>query len=123
MKVVITVDDVGMAPKLISLRFVEFFKPFPLNSFSLLCTVGGLLAFFWVLFFLWGGAVRCSIENGTEGVFLATLVVGYSLLHLLKASGTPHRTAIGFPMAIIALCSIRYSTRRYMAWKELKNGS
>ncbi|NOQ22691.1 MAG: hypothetical protein GQ565_08595 [Candidatus Aegiribacteria sp.] len=107
--------------RLISLRFVEFFKPFPLNSFSPLYTIAGLLALFWVLFFLWGGAVRCAFENGTEGFFLATLVSGYSLMHLLTASGTPHRIAIDFLMAILALYAIRYSLQRYLAWKELKN--
>ncbi len=107
--------------RLISLRFVEFFKPFPLNSFSPLYTLAGLLALFWVLFFLWGGAVRCSFENGSEGFFLATLVAGYSLMHLLTASGTPHRIAIDSPMAILALCGIRYTVLRYMTWRELKH--
>ena len=107
--------------RLISLRFVDFFKPFPLNSFSLLYTAAGLLALFWLLFFLWGGAVRCIFENGTEGLFLATLVAGYTLMHLLTASGTPHRIAIDFPMAIIALCGVRYAALRYLAWRELKH--
>jgi len=107
--------------RLISLRFVEFFKPFPLNSFSLLYTIAGLLSLFWVLFFLWGGAVRCSFENGSEGFFLATIVAGYSLLHLLTASGTPHRIAIELPMAILALSGIRYSVLRYLARRELKH--
>lgn len=106
--------------RLISLRFVEFFKPFPLNSFSPLYTLAGLLALFWVLFFVWGGAVRCSYEHGYEGFYIATIVAGYSLMHLLTASGTPHRIAIDFPMAILALCGIRYSIRRYLAWRELK---
>jgi len=106
--------------RLISLRFVEFFKPFPLNSFSPLYTLAGLLALFWVLFFIWGGAVRCSYEHGYEGFYLATIVAGYSLMHLLTASGTPHRIAVDFPMAILALCGIRYSIRRFLAWRELK---
>ncbi|MEN8208310.1 MAG: hypothetical protein ABFR50_03565 [Candidatus Fermentibacteria bacterium] len=104
--------------RLISLRFVEFFKPFPLNSFSPLYTLAGLLALFWVLFFLWGGAVRCCCESGPEGFFLATIAAGYSLMHLLTASGTPHRIAIDFPMALIALCGIRYTVRRYKAWRN-----
>ena len=114
-------DNPVLTLRLISLRFVEFFKPFPLNSFSPFYTIAGLMALFWVLFFLWGGAVRCFLENGTEGLFLATLVAGYSLMHLLTASGTPHRIAIDFPMAIAAMCGVRYSARRYLAWKELKN--
>jgi hypothetical protein len=116
-------ENPALTMRLISLRFVEFFKPFPLNSFSPLYTLAGLLALFWVLFFLWGGVVRCSYENGYEGFFLATIVAGYSLMHLLTASGTPHRIAIDFPMAIIALCGIRYSVRRYLAWRELNNAN
>ena len=114
-------DNPVLTLRLISLRFVEFFKPFPLNSFSPLYTAVGLLSLFWVLFFLWGGAAICSVENGSEGFFLATLVAGYSLMHLLTASGTPHRIAIDFPMAIAAMCGIRYSVRRYFAWKRLKD--
>lgn len=113
-------DNPVLTLRLISLRFVEFFKPFPLNSFSPFYTIAGLLVLFWVLFFLWGGAVRCSLENGAEGFFLATLVAGYSLMHLLTASGTPHRVAIDFPMAIAAMCGVRYSVRRYLARKEQK---
>ena len=111
-------DNPVLTLRLISLRFVEFFKPFPLNSFSPIYMVTGLLALFWVLFFLWGGAVRCSLENGAEGFFLATLIAGYSLMHLLTASGTPHRVAIDFPMAIAAMCGVRYCMKRYVAWKE-----
>ncbi len=111
----------GLTLRLISLRFVEFFKPFPLNSFSPIYTAAGLLALFWVLFFMWGGAVRCFLEKGTEGLFLATMLAGYSVMHFLTASGTPHRVAIDFPMAIAAVYGISYSVRRYMAWKVLKN--
>ena len=107
--------------RLISLRYVEFFKPFPLNDFSPIYTIAGLLALFWVLFFLWGGVAICFLENGMEGLFLATLVAGYSLMHFLTASGTPHRVAIDFPMAIAAICGVRYTVRRCLAWKELKN--
>lgn len=104
--------------RLISLRFIEFFKPFPLNAFSPLFTVIGLLSFFWVLFFLWGGGVRCLFRNGAEGFYLSTCVAGYALMHLLTASGTPHRVAADFPMAILALCGVAYSVRRYRASRE-----
>ena len=114
-------DNPVLTLKLISLRFVEFFKPFPLNSFSPFYTAVGLLSLFWVLFFLWGGTAICSVENGSEGFFLATLVAGYTLMHLLTASGTPHRIAIDFPMAIAAACGIRYSAKRYLAWKKQRN--
>lgn len=112
----------GLTLRLITLRFVELFKPFPLNAFSPLYTIVGLLFLFWVLFFLWGGAVLCALNRGPEGFFLATLVAGYSLMHLLTASGTPHRVAIDFPMAILAAGGLEYSVRRYSAWRERNNG-
>jgi hypothetical protein len=105
--------------KLIAIRFVEMFKPFPLNSFSPLYTLAGLLAMFWVLLFLWGGAIRSAFHNGPAGFYLATLVAGYALMHLLTATGTPHRVAIDSPMAILALIGVRYSVQRYEAWKRL----
>ena len=108
--------------RLILLRFVEMFKPFPLNSFSPLYTVAGLLAMFWVLLFLWGGAVRCAFHGGLEGFYLSTLVAGYSLMHLLTASGTPHRLAIDFPMAVLALFGVRYTVERFAAWRKLRRG-
>ncbi|OPL19535.1 MAG: hypothetical protein AVO35_10250 [Candidatus Aegiribacteria sp. MLS_C] len=104
--------------RLISLRFIEMFKPFPLNTFSPLYTLAGLAALFWVLFFLWGGAWRCALHRGPEGFYLATAVAGYSLMHLLTASGTPHRVSIDFPMAVLALTGLRYSAERYRAWRE-----
>ena len=107
--------------RLISLRFIEFFKPFPLNSFSVLYTLAGLLSFFWILFFLWGGAVRCCFIKGTGGLFIATGVAGYALMHLLTASGTPHRVAIDYPMAILAVVGVQYSLERYQSWKAARN--
>lgn len=112
----------GLTLRLITLRFVEMFKPFPLNAFSPLYTVAGLISLFWVLFFLWGGAVRTALNRGPEGFFLATLVAGYSLMHLLTATGTPHRVAIDSPMAILAAVGLEYSVRRYAARRKLKNG-
>ncbi|MBN2586183.1 MAG: glycosyltransferase family 39 protein [Candidatus Fermentibacteraceae bacterium] len=108
--------------RLITLRFVEMFKPFPLNSFSPLYTLAGLLAMFPVLFFLWGGAARCAFHGGIAGFFLSTLVAGYTLMHLLTATGTPHRVAIDFPMAILAVLGLSYSVGRFTAWRELRSG-
>lgn len=108
--------------RLISLRFVEMFKPFPLNSFSPLYTLAGLLALFWVLFFLWGGAWRCALHFGAEGLFLSTAVAGYSLMHLLTATGTPHRVSIDYPMAILAVIGLRHSAERYRAWRDDRTG-
>lgn len=107
--------------RLISMRFIEFFKPFPLNSFSVLYTLAGLLFFFWILFFLWGGAVRCCLRKGTGGLYLATGVAGYALMHLLTASGTPHRVAIDYPMIILAVAGVKYSLDRYQSWRAVRN--
>jgi hypothetical protein len=68
-----------------------------------------------VLFFLWGGGVRLAFREGTGGFFLATLVAGYSLMHLLTATGTPHRVAIDFPMAVMAAAGLSYTVRRFKA--------
>ncbi len=107
--------------RLISLRFIEFFKPFPLNSFSVLYTLAGLLSFFWILFFLWGGAVRCCFSKGAGGFYMATGIAGYALMHLLTASGTPHRVAIDYPMVILAVGGVKYSLQRYQSWRAVRN--
>ena len=107
--------------RLISMRFIEFFKPFPLNSFSVLYTLAGLLSFFWILFFLWGGAVRCCFSKGAGGFYIATGVAGYALMHLLTASGTPHRVAIDYPMSILAVVGVQYSLERYQSWRAARN--
>ncbi len=107
--------------RLISMRFIEFFKPFPLNSFSVLYTLAGLLSFFWILFFLWGGAARCCFSKGAGGFYITTGVAGYVLMHLLTASGTPHRVAIDYPMAILALVGVQYSLERYQSWRAARN--
>jgi len=101
--------------RLITLRFVEFFKPFPLNSFSPLYTMAGILGFFWVLLFLWGGAVLAAVRYGAKGFYLATITAGYSLMHLLTASGTPHRVGIDFPMAVLALIGVKHAAERFRA--------
>jgi hypothetical protein len=98
--------------RLITLRFVEFFKPFPLNSFSPVYTIAGLLAFSWVLLFLWGGAWIAVRRHGAAGIYLATAAAGYALMHILTASGTPHRVAMDFPMAILAIIGLRHCGER-----------
>jgi hypothetical protein len=108
--------------RLILLRFVEMFKPFPLNSFSPLYTLAGLLSMFPVLFFLWGGTVRCAFHEGVTGFYLSTLVAGYTIMHLLTATGTPHRVAIDFPMATLAALGLSYSVVRYSAWRSQRGG-
>ena len=106
--------------KLMFLRFVEFFKPFPLNEYDPLFTVAGILGISWVLVFLWGGAWICATRYGPEGFYLATAVAGYCLMHLLTASGTPHRVSIDFPMAILALLGVRYSVERMKAGRKIR---
>ena len=108
-----------MTLRLISLRFVEFFKPIPLNRFSLVFIAAGIISMFWLLFFLWGGAVVAAKSFGTVGLYIATGTAGYALMHILTASGTPHRVAVDFPMAILALIGVRYSVNRYSARRRI----
>jgi hypothetical protein len=92
-------------------RFVEFFKPFPLNDFSMAHTVLGILSFFWVGVFFAAGSIRL-LKFGREGVFLAGVIAGYILMHLLTASGTPHRVALDPPLFIASLAGLRYFVAR-----------
>jgi len=101
--------------RLMTLRYVEFFKIFPLNSFSTAYTLAGIVSMFWLLFFLWGGVILAAKWFGTAGLYLATGVAGYALMHVLTASGTPHRVAVDYPMAILALIGVRYSIQRILA--------
>ncbi len=100
--------------RLMSLRFVELFKPFPLNAFSPGYTLAGLLFFFPVLLFLWGGALLI-LREGAGGVYLSTAVAGYCLMHILTAAGTPHRVSIDFPMVIMAVYGLRHAVARLAA--------
>ena len=97
-----------------ALRFAELFKPFPLNAFSPLYILAGLAGFFWVLLFAGGGSILAALRGGAEGIFLATTVWGYSLMHLLTVSGTPHRVAIDFPLIVLATMGLAHS------WKRLR---
>jgi len=92
-------------------RFVEFFKPFPLNDFSLAHTVLGILSFFWVGVFFGAGSIRL-LKFGSQGIFLAGVIAGYILMHLLTASGTPHRVALDPPLFIASLVGLRYCVAR-----------
>ena len=93
-------------------RFAEFIKPFPLNHYSLAHTLVGLVSFFWVgLFFVTGTILM--IRMGGKGIFMSGVIAGYILMHFLTASGTPHRVALDFPMAIAALLAVRYVVNRF----------
>ena len=92
-------------------RFVEFFKPFPLNDFSLAHTVLGLLSFFWVGVFFAAGTIRL-LKYGRKGVLRAGVIAGYILMHLLTASGTPHRVALDAPLFTASLIGLRYFSSR-----------
>ena len=93
--------------ELVSLRFMEFFKPFPLNDFSAIHTLAGLLFFFWVTVLMVPGGLLVMRKADPAGIFIALGSAGYSLMHLLVASGTPHRVAIDFPLVILALSALR----------------
>jgi hypothetical protein len=93
-------------------RFVEFIKPFPLNRFALFHTVIGLLSFFWVGLFFAAGLV-IMLKRGPAGIYIAGVIAGYILMHLLTASGTPHRVALDIPLAIAALIGLKHSRSRF----------
>lgn len=97
-------------------RFTEFFKPFPLNHFSPVHTGLGLISFFWVGVFCFAGVVL-MVRRGWSSVFMAGVTAGYILMHLLTASGTPHRVALDIPLVIAALIALRYSLQRFRAGK------
>lgn len=106
----------GMFCHLAACRFVEFFKPFPLNRFSPAHTALGLISFFWIgLFFLAG--VILLLRKGWSGVFMSGVIGGYILMHLLTASGTPHRVALDIPLVIASLSAVKYSFERFRAGK------
>ncbi|PIE53129.1 hypothetical protein CSA37_03240 [Candidatus Fermentibacteria bacterium] len=88
-------------------RFAEFFKPFPLNSFSLLHTIPGFMSFFWVGIFFLAGIFLFLYRKG-QGIFLSGVMAGYILMHLITASGTPHRVALDIPLFIAAMTGLRH---------------
>jgi len=98
-------------------RFAEFFKPFPLNRFSPVHTMLGLLSFFWVGVFFFAGMLLL-IRTGRVGVYTAGVIAGYILMHLLTASGTPHRVALDVPLIIASLVAVKYSFERFKAGKS-----
>jgi len=100
-------------------RFVEFFKPFPLNDFSPAHTVIGLLSFFWVGVFFAAGTILI-LHRGPPGVFLAGVIAGYILMHLLTASGTPHRVALDIPLFIASLVGLKHTLERFRSGKDHK---
>ncbi len=99
-------------------RFAEFFKPFPLNDFSFAHTFLGMLSFFWVGLFFAAGTLLL-VYRGSPGVYLAGVIAGYIFMHLLTASGTPHRVALDVPLFIAALMGLKFCRDRYRASKEL----
>jgi hypothetical protein len=107
-----------LVPRLVSIRFTEFFKPFPLNSYSMIFTLGGLLFFFWVLVFMVPGSLRLLSLGGAPGVFVACGVWGYVLMHLMTIGGIPHRVAIDFPLIVVASAGLRTTYCRWRAGRK-----
>lgn len=104
---------------LCSCRFAEFFKPFPLNEFSMNHTLLGLLSFLWVGIFFAAGTILL-LYRGSGGVFIAGVIGGYVLIHMLVASGTPHRIALDIPLFIAALTGLRHAAGRLTRGKRQK---
>jgi len=48
---------------------------------------------------------------------MAGVTAGYILMHLLTASGTPHRVALDIPLVIAALIALKYSFQRFRVGK------
>lgn len=107
----------GVFLHLSACRFIEFFKPFPLNRFSPAYTVIGMLSFFWVGVFFFAGVILL-LYKGWTGVFLAGVISGYVLMHVLTASGTPHRVALDIPLFIASLTALKFSLDRFMTGKS-----
>ncbi len=105
----------GLFPRLFAIRFAEFFKPFPLNDYSILFTLAGLISFFWVLIFMVPGSLRVARMGGAAGIFLAGGIWGYAMMHLLTSGGIPHRVAIDFPLIVVATVGLRTACRRWSA--------
>ncbi len=107
----------GLFLHLSACRFAEFFKPFPLNDFSPVHTTLGIVSFFWVGIFFFAGTLLL-IPMGKHGVYISGVILGYILMHLLTASGTPHRVALDIPLVIASLVAVKYSVLRYKVMKK-----
>ncbi len=105
----------GVFAELAAIRFMEFFKPFPLNDFSILHSVSGFLFFFWITVFMVPGGLVVLRRKDAPGLFLVLGTGGYVLMHLLVASGTPHRVAVDFPLLILSLSALRLLRQRMTA--------
>lgn len=97
------------------LRFVEFFKPFPLNRFPAAYILAGLASFGMVLVFAGAGAVAVARRRTAVAVFLVGGAAAYSLLHLATAAGTPHRVAIDTILIVLACEGLRIAWSRRSA--------
>ncbi len=106
----------GLFLHLSSCRFVEFIKPFPLNHFSWAHVSLGFVFFFWVGLFFAAGTLLLLYRKG-YGIFLAGVIAGYILMHLLTASGTPHRVGLDIPLFIVSLIGLRHAVLRISSGK------
>lgn len=91
-----------IVPRLVLLRFAEFFKPFPFNNFPLYYMLAGLLTFGTVLVFAGAGLARFARRRDPAGLLIVLVVVVYTLVHMASISGTPHRVALDVPLAVLA---------------------
>ncbi len=92
----------ALLPRLVLLRFAEFFKPFPFNDFPIHYMLAGLLTFGLVLLFAGAGVLLHIRAREPAKLMLALTVAAYTLAHLASISGTPHRVALDFPLAVLA---------------------
>jgi hypothetical protein len=101
--------------ELVLSRFVDLFKPFPLNDTSRIHAASGLLWYFWMLVFAVAGGILLLKKASAVCVFLVFGTGGYLLSHLLMAGGTPYRVAVDLPLLVMALYALRYSVMRFRA--------
>lgn len=97
------------------LRFVEFFKPFPLNRFPVSYMITGLLSFGLVLVFMTAGAVSLMRRRSAGALFIVGGAAVYSALHLAILGGTPHRIAIDTILIVLACDGLRLAWSRHSA--------
>ena len=88
---------------LVLVRFVELFKPLPLNPYPAAHSLAGVASFFWILLFMVGGTIVFLERREAVRYFLALTVWGYVLMHLLTTGGIPHRVPIDMLLVILAM--------------------
>lgn len=94
------------------LRTIELFKPFPLNPYPATHNLAGIISFFWVLLFMIPGTIVFLRRRTISRLFIVLTTWGYVLMHILTASGTPHRVPADFLLILLAMIGVKYAAGR-----------